>query len=82
MLEISECEIARVNCTFLTDQSKAVPLLQFFFVISHVVFVISLFVPHLSFFGASGRLCFVIVAFPGYLKLYFASDQTGLSAGY
>ena len=49
--------------SFSTDLSKAVPLLQLFFVrasvVSYMVFVVSLFVPHLSFF--SGRLCFVDV---------------------
>ena len=48
-----------------TDCFKAVHLFQFFFVcalvVSHVSFVVSLFVPHLSTFGVSGRLCFVIV---------------------
>ena len=37
----------------MTDRSKAVHLLQFFFVItavvSHVAFILYLFVPHLSF---------------------------------
>ena len=50
-------------------RSKAVPLLQFFFVcasvVSYVTFVLSWFVLHLFFFDAFGRLCFVTVAFPG-----------------
>ena len=44
---------------FPTDRSKAVPLLQYFFVCasSGVSFAV------ISPFDASGRLCFVIVAF-------------------
>ena len=45
--------------SFPTDHSKAVPLLQFFFicapVISYMMFVLSLFVPHPFFFRCPGK---------------------------
>ena len=46
--------------SFPTDRSKAIPLLQFFFVcvsvMLYVAFVVSLFVPHLSFPFCPGRV--------------------------
>ena len=48
-----------LHSIFSTDCSKAVPLLQFFFVcasvVSYVAFVLSLFVSHLSFIWCLGR---------------------------
>ena len=47
--------------SFSTEHSKAVPLLQFFFVFalvgSYVAFVLSLFVPHLFFFWCPRKNC-------------------------
>ena len=47
---------------FSTGFSKAVPLLQFFFVrvavVSYVMFVLSLFVPHLSVFWCVEKAVF------------------------
>ena len=58
---------------FRTDNSKAVPQLQFLIrasVVSLVTFVLSLFVLHFFLhFGALGSQNFIIVAFPGYLHL-------------
>ena len=53
---------------------KAAPLLQFCFVrasVSHVAFVLALFVHHLPIFSCLGMLRFVTVVFPEYLYLYF-----------
>ena len=49
--------------SFPTDRSKAVLLLQFFFVCRwfHIWSLFLLFVSHLSFFRVSGRLCFVML---------------------
>ena len=56
------------NLTYFS--SKAVPLLQFFFVCASVciymAFGLSLLVRHLSVFW-----CFGILAFAGYLHIYF-----------
>ena len=61
--------------SIFTDSFKAVPLLQFFFVVyrwfhNYVAFVLSLFAPHLSLFWCLSRavLCDII---SGYLHLYF-----------
>ena len=71
---------------FTTDRSKAVLLLQFFFVcasvVSYVAFVMTLFVPHLSFFVASAELCFVIVAFPEYIVSTLTVDSRYLDIAY
>ena len=62
-----------VLSSFPTDRSKAVQLLQYFFVhlwfhmwrlFYHVLLLISPYV------GTSEELCVVIMAFPGYINLY------------
>ena len=50
--------------------SKAVPLLQFFFVRESVVSYVALVLSFSSSFMSRGRHCFVIVSFPQYLHLY------------
>ena len=58
--------------SFPADRSKAVPLLQFFFVLLWFnVFLLSLFVFHFSFFLYLERVVLCDCAFPGYLQLYF-----------
>ena len=58
--------------SFPADRSKAVPLLQFFFVrLWFNVFLLSLFVFHFSFFLYLERVVLYDCAFPGYLQLYF-----------
>ena len=73
------CLVKRLKLVFSTDRSKAVLLLEFFFVrasmFSYVMLVSSSYVPHRSFFGALGRICFVTVVFSGYLNLYLRLDR-------
>ena len=60
------------HCSFSTDHSKSVLLLQFFVcvsLISYVAFCHYLFLIFPS-FGILGRLCIMIVAVPGYLHLF------------
>ena len=66
-----------VMFSFLTDCSKAVLLLQLFFVYATVVYIWRLC--HYLFlispsFDVKGRPCFVIVTFPMYLQLYIFSN--------
>ena len=65
--------------SFPPGRSKAVHLLQFFFVCASVVTYVGMFLTNLSYFGASGRLCLVTVTSPGSLCAYFKYIQTQLT---
>ena len=60
-----EFEITRVDCSFSTDLSKAVPLLQFFFVLCVSGFICGVVCLYLFLIfpssDALGKLCFMIV---------------------
>ena len=65
--------------SFSTDRSKAVPLLQVFFVrmsekpLVFFGFFFCFFFCQSSSFASSGRLYFVTMVFPGYLHFFFRS---------